>query len=418
MLKQKEQNNPDWLDALRETGAEVFEKTGLPTPAWEDWKYSNLRHFEREGFVYTNQQPDVDAADLPERLFEGNRIVFINGLYAPKLSDPVEGLDMVSLADYVESGRADLREELTDLGNLSENPMKALNTAHIDDGAVLILSEGTEIEAPLEILYFTTDKGLDVKPQVFARNLFILKGNSSMQVIENYAGNGVYAANHVCEIVLGRQASFKHYRLQAEALTAYHFTSTRLMQSENSNYETVTLTTGARFSRHDVESLLIAPKIQCILNGLYMLNGIQHSDTKILVDHMEPDGVSRQLYKGILDDQTRAVFQGKIHVRRPAQRTDGRQLNHALLLSDKAEIDAKPELEIYADDVQCAHGATAGALDEDPLFYMRSRGIPEAEARRLLMGSFLADVIRDVKDEQILAILQSRIDAWLIEQEA
>ncbi len=413
MLPETRHENPDWLDALRETGAEVFAATGLPTPANEDWKYSSLRKYEKEGFQISDIIGEIDTNDLPKKLLD-KRIVFVNGFFQPRLSDQVEGLKAVSLLDWLSNEPEAVQENLVDVGNLSDMPLKAENTAHIRDGVALVLDAGVHIEKPIEILYLSTTKGVEVKPKYYLRNLFVLHDGAHLNVLENYQGQGTYAVNHVCDIALHENAEFKHYRLQNEDKNAYHFCHTRLMHHARSSYETVTCTRGACFSRHDIQSLLIGAEVSCNINGLYMLNGVQHFDTKILADHMEPNGVSKQLYKGILDDETRAVFQGKVHVRRPAQGTDGRQLSHAVLLSTAAEIDAKPELEIYADDVQCAHGATSGALDEDPLFYMQSRGIPKDQARRLLLGSFLSEVIEDIDCAAIQSIFQAQIDDWLL----
>lgn len=404
--------NPDWLDALRETGAEVFDATGLPTPANEDWKYSSLRKYEREGFEPIEIVPEININDLPEKRLD-QRLVFVNGIYYPSLSDKIAGIERVNLQSWLRDNPSAVQENLVDVGDLFDMPLKAENTSSIYDGAAFVIDAGVHVEKPIEILYFSTDKGQKVKPKSYLRNLFVLHDGAHLQVLENYEGQGTYAVNHVCDIALQDNAVFKHYRLQNEDVRAYHFCHTRLMQHVKSSYETVTLTRGACFSRHDIQSLLIGREVSCNINGLYMLNGVQHYDTKILADHMEPDGNSNQLYKGILDDEARTVFQGKIHVRRPAQGTDGRQLSNALLLSAAAEIDAKPELEIYADDVQCAHGATSGSLDEEPLFYMQTRGIPEDDARRLLMGSFLSDVIKDIECDNIRSIFQNEIDGRL-----
>lgn len=415
MQPETKHENPDWLDALIETGAEVFETVGLPTPANEDWKYSSLRKYEKEAFQSVDIIPEISPGDLPEKQLD-TRIVFINGVYQPQLSDRIDGLEMVNLEAWLKSNPDAVQENLVDVGDLSDMPLKAENTSHIRDGVAFVLNAGVHIDEPVEILYFSAGNAADAKPKSYLRNLFILHEGAHLTVFENYQGQGTYAANHVTDISVHEDAVFYHYRLQNEDINAWHFCHTRVMQHARSTYDTVTFTRGACFSRHDIQSLLIGAKVLCNINGLYMLNGVQHYDTKILADHMEPDGISNQLYKGILDDETRAVFQGKIHVRRPAQRTDGRQLNNAILLSDSAEIDAKPELEIYADDVQCAHGATSGALDEEPLFYMQTRGIPKEEAKRLLIASYLSDVIKDIPSEKIQSIFQSEIDMWLDQQ--
>lgn len=415
MQPETKHENPDWLEALIETGAEVFETVGLPTPANEDWKYSSLRKYEKEGFQPVAIIPEIGLGDLPEKQLD-TRIVFINGVYQPQLSDRIQGLEMVNLEAWLESNPDAVQENLVDVGDLSDMPLKAENTSHIRDGAAFVLNAGVHIGEPVEILYFSAGNTTDIKPKSYLRNLFILHEGAHLTVFENYQGHGTYAANHVTDIAVHEDAVFYHYRLQNEDINAWHFCHMRVMQHARSTYDTVTFTRGACFSRHDIQSLLIGAKVLCNINGLYMLNGVQHYDTKILADHMEPDGISNQLYKGILDDETRAVFQGKIHVRRPAQRTDGRQLNNAILLSDSAEIDAKPELEIYADDVQCAHGATSGALDEEPLFYMQTRGITKEEAKRLLIASYLSDVIKDIPSEKIQSIFQSEIDMWLDQQ--
>ena len=400
-----------WVQALRETGAEVFNETGLPTPAWEDWKYTSLRAFADQGFRHLSSASSiVDVADLPQKFVSKSlRIVFVNGRFQQALSDDIDGIEFYSLA----KDQADwMRDYLVNIGDLALKPFKALNTAGFEDGAVIRVSKEVKIDLPVEILFY--NQGCeDCAPAFYPRNLFMVEDGAELSLIEHHTGKGIYFANHMTEIVVKADAKLNHYRLQNESLEATHISTVSLTQFKKSVFESVALTLGAKLSVIDVNSKLIEESSSCTLKTSYAMLGGQHCNHTIKIDHFEPDCKSDQMFRGIIDGQACAVFQGKIHVCRNAQGTDGRQSHHALLLSETAEVFAKPELEIYADDVKCTHGATAGQLDEDALFYLRTRGIPEAEARSLLIQSFLNDVIQDIMDDDIRDAYVQRMDQVL-----
>jgi Fe-S cluster assembly protein SufD len=266
-------------------------------------------------------------------------------------------------------------------------------------------------QVTIEPIEYTLDgqDGQNIQPRLKVH----VQEHAELHLIERHTGSGAYWKNMVSEIILDKGAHLYHYRMQNDSQDAVQTNMVHIIQEENSHYECFTLNKGAKLTRHQIHAELRGENIECTLNGINLLEGRQHSDTTILMEHQAPHCVSNQNYRSVLNDQARGVFQGKVHVHRAAQKTDGYQLSNAILLSETAEMDTKPELEIYADDVKCSHGATTGRLDETPLFYMRSRGIPEKQARQILLESFLGELIDQIRQEQLQPEIKEQVDQWL-----
>jgi len=410
----------DWLGNLRDSSIARFAERGLPSPRLEAWKYTNLGPLEKIDFAPA--RPDSVSIDhLPTLLPHGqggHRLVFVNGYYRTDLShveDLPEGVELDSLSALLAEAPDRLAGHLGQVGasDSGEQPLLALNTALMADGFVLRLRRGLRLAAPVEIVFLgaTGDKALAYHP----RNLIVLEAGSQATILEHHAGlgGGTYLANGGTEVVLDADAALHHYKVQTESDEAYHVSTAQIEIGRNALYDGFLLTTGARLSRNEVTARLVAEGADCRLNGAYMLRGKQHCDTTTTIHHMAPHTNCREVFKGVVDDAARGVFQGRLVVHKDAQHTNGHQLSKALLLSDRAEVDTKPELEIYADDVKCSHGATTGDLDRAALFYLRSRGIPEATARHMLIEAFLSETIHAIAAQGLCPALLSSVGHWL-----
>ncbi len=405
-----------WLAELREAGCTRFAELGLPTHKVEAWKYTSLRPLARVPFAPAATEPGVSV--VPKLLAEDQaaaRLVFVNGRFRPELSDLAglpAGVRAGGLAEALAREPDRIAETLGRTGALDGHSMLALNTALMADGFVLTIDRGAALERPIEITYLAIPDG--TSPALHPRNLIVAGPGSRATVVEHHVGgDGVYLVNGVTEVLVGDGAVLRHYKVQEEGADGYHLYLSRVRIDRDALYDNFVLSIGGRLARNQIEAVIDGAGAECLLNGAYMATGRQHLDHTSLIDHAAPHARSRQVYHGVLDGQARGVFQGQIVVRRQAQKTDGYQLNRALLLSDGAEIDSKPNLEIYADDVKCSHGATAGDLDKDALFYLRARGIPEPEARALLIAAFLNEVIDNEPVEAAQDVFRARVDAWL-----
>lgn len=391
---------PRWVSALRETAADSFAQTGLPTPAWEDWKYTSLRALD--GMVFTRSR---NLATLPayKQVFDLpdlHTVQILNGRLVRNNAVLPAGLEVAALKDVWDQEWVE--NALAVPGNFSDTPLEALNAACLCDGVVLRVRKEVKISAPVLLSFLNEGTEKNRATLSMPRILVVIEEGAELTLVEHLTGQGAYFSNIAATIIVHKGGKLGHYRWQDEDKDGgYNITTTRLSCFDGAEYDGFTLTTGARLSRYEIFADLLGEEIRCIVNGAYRLGERQHCDTTIKMGHFEPLSTSKQIYKGVINDQARAVFQGKIHVHRHAQGTDGHQLNHALLLSAEAEIDAKPELEIYADDVKCAHGATAGKLDESALFYMTSRGIPEATAKAMLVKGFLGEALEAIADPAV-----------------
>jgi Fe-S cluster assembly protein SufD len=403
-------NIPAWLGALRATGAEQFSITGLPTPALEGWQYTNLRALAKTAFHYSAEPVIFDAAKIPPALSpSSHQIVLVNGRYQPQLSRVPDGVTVMGWLEAAQNDSKFMEENTVSVGDLGLSPFKALNTAYLQDGLVLKTAENTDIQQPLEIIFYNTGNHTASYPRLF----YYLSENSGATIIERHMGEGVYFTNLYSETILESAARLKFYKFQEESAEAFHFSLTNLQQKKDSCFEGFSYAAGGAVARSEYRNHLLDSAIHSNMGGVYLLRDQQIHDFTILVDHYEPNGTSVQHFKGIIDAEACAIFQGKIHVRRSAQKTNGYQLNHALLLSREAEAIAKPELEIYADDVKCSHGSASGQLDEAALFYLKSRGIDEAAAKSLLIQSFLAGALENITTPPIKETCQQKIEAWL-----
>lgn len=412
--KESAQGEASWTKRLREEALERFEQLGFPTTFKEEWKYTNLAPLAKTRFVpgSESRSAQVTASDLKAFTYaeaEGSRLVFVNGIFRQELSSLKalpEGVVAENLADALRNERSEvLRERLARYADYSENGLTALNTAFVSEGAFLFIPKGVRVEAPVHLL-FLTDAG-DSRVVSFPRVLVVAEAQSEATVIESYAslGDSNYWTNAVVEILLEEGARLEHYKVQREGAKAFHTATTQVELHASSSFDTTTITLGAELSRHNVNVRMKARGAECRVDGLYMVGTGQHTDTHSLIEHAEAYCTSRQLYKGILDGKSRAVFNGKVFVREGAMQTDAQQTNRNLLLSNEARVDTKPQLEIFADDVKCAHGATVGQLEEEELFYLISRGLRPELAQNLLTYGFAEEVINKIKIESIRAQL-------------
>ena len=399
----------NWVKALRATGADAFARTGLPTPGWEGWQYTNLRPLSSVKFHYSVEPVVFDAKKLPAPLLDSYRVVVVNGQYQQKLSTLPAHVTVQSLMEAAGSKAAGLEDALVRVGDLAKSPLMALNSAYLCDGFVLNVAPGKDIDKPVEILFYNSGKDIAIYPRV----LYRIGQNSGITLIEHHAGEGSYFTNLYTAIAQDSASRLKFYRAVNESGNSFHISMIAAQLEKDSSFEGFSMATGGKLTRQEYHLQLLDTGICSNIGGTYLMKGQESHDFTILADHFEPGGKSAQHFRGVLDDQARTVFQGKIHVRRSAQKTDGYQSHHALLLAPAAEASAKPELEIYADDVKCSHGATSGQLDPVALFYLKSRGIPEAEAKSLLAEAFLNEAINQVSFEPLREIYKQRAAAWL-----
>jgi Fe-S cluster assembly protein SufD len=408
----------DWLRRLREDSLAKAVAEGLPSQRVERWKYTNLNALAQASLeTAANQAGTPAAVELPGFLADGvaaYRMVFVNGAFRRELSDLADlpaGARVESLADLLAREPQALAAHFA--GRPTQDGLGALNTALMADGAVVRLAADAVLDRPLLLVFLggAADRALAFHP----RNLILAGAGSRATVIELHApaADTLYWSQPVTDIAVGPGAELRHYKCQQESLRAYHLASTTVRVAAGGRYDSFALAVGGALARNEVSVTLDGAHAQCRIDGGYLARGKQHLDTTTEIVHAQPNTTSHEAFKGVLDDQGRAVFQGRILVAKDAQKTDGQQSCRTLLLSDRAEIDAKPELEIYADDVKCAHGATVGEIEPDALFYLRARGVDEAEARAMLIQAFLGDVLDDIADPAARDGFAAAIRAWL-----
>ncbi len=407
----------DWLSARRTAGLTRFSQHGLPTPRLESWKYTRLRPLDDTKYKTVSESSETGTVGAVPALVDAvARLVFVNGRLNDTLSDTgslPEGVRFGRLEDVLSEDPEWLEKHMGSVVGDSDQAMLALNEAMMDCGFVLHVPRGVALTAPLEVVYVG---GLTSDPVAyFPRNLIVLDEGAQATLVKQHIGQGVgaYFANAVTELSIGDAALFRHYKVQAESLYATHVTTLHASVGRDATYESFALSIGGLLSRTESLITLAGEGAHAGIHGAYLMRGKEHCDNTSLIEMAVPHTTCNQVFKGVLDDESRAVFQGKIRVAKDAQKADGRMLSKTLLLSDGAEIDTKPELEIYADDVQCAHGATSGQLDDTSLFYLRSRGIPEALARNMLVQSFLVDALDQISDETVREAFNHRVLHWL-----
>ena len=437
-------NGGAWVGDLRRRAMDRFRSLGFPTTRDEEWKYTSLEGLRRARLRTIDTvtggargRDPFDSGDWEryELMFPwtgegktgpGVRQGRGRGSEAGNANVAEKGSNRVAagardgdifigrLADAVELGLPWVEAHLGRHADYDGHALRALNTAFVEDGAAVRLGRGVDLDRPVHMV-FLADAGQESNRIVHPRTLVVVGAGSRLTLVEAYAGSGdaVHCTNAVTEIVLEDDAELDHYRLVREGGGTFHLGSVQVHQSRNSRYRSHSVTTGGAMTRVELNALLDGEGADCLLQGLYVAGGSQHVDSRTAIEHAKPHGTSSELYKGVLNDRARAVFNGKIVVRKDAQKTDARQSNRNLMLSRDAEIDSKPQLEILADDVRCAHGTTIGQLEEDEMFYLRSRGLDAALARKLLVHGFAGEILDGVAIESLRDGLTSRVLAEL-----
>jgi Fe-S cluster assembly protein SufD len=407
-----------WVRALRAHALETFMERGFPDTRVEAWKYTDLRSLARHHFTTTPGVRSLDESALQSRLLTSepvHRLVFVDGHHAPELTPfntLLDGVTLTSLAFALVTRPEELEDWLGRKTDLETPGFNAFNTAFMSDGAYIRLAPGMVLEQPVHLLFIATGR-----PETVAtvRNLIVAEAGSKAQIIESYVSlnDAACLTSTVTELITGEGADIEHYKLEQESESAYHMAGIYVSQQRDSRYTSHNIAFGGRLARNDLQVTLDGPGAECTLNGLYLTRGRQHVDNHTRIDHCKPRASSRELYKGVLDGHSRAVFNGRVVVHTDAQQTDARQSNHNLLLSNEAEADAQPQLEIHADDVKCAHGCTVGRLDEEAMFYLRSRAIDPVTARNFLIHAFAADVLQRMSIAPVRRYLEARLTGRL-----
>jgi len=395
---------PAWLRELRDTAFARFSAVGFPTLRDEDWRFTSLASLMRTRFrLARGSENQFTVSDLVQWRMEGAaaRLVFVDGRLEPQLSNwgtLPKGVTVNGLAKEIASQPDALARHFGRYLDMQRDPFSALNTAFAEDGAYIHVARGVALEQPIHLLFITTSG--TAPAMTHPRNLIVVENEGQATIIEDYVSYGDATpafSNAVTELVAGENANVQHILLEREHLETFNFSTLRIEQARSANVASHSMLLGGSLVRNNVHPVLHGEGGECVINGLFIGSGRQHLDNYMLVEHASPHCASRQFYNGILDQQAHGVFHGRIVVHKDAQKTDAKQTNRNLLLDDNAQIDTKPQLEIYADDVKCTHGATIGQIEETALFYLRSRGIGEMEARRLLLEAFAGECIERMK---------------------
>jgi len=403
---------------VRQTAFNDFVRRGLPHRRIEEWKYTDLRVLLR-AVAPLAAAPDQAALDRAEKALASldvtgtHRLVLVDGVFAPQFSDvAVEtGVEMRSLRDMLENSDIAARADLL-LTNAASDAVISLNAAMATDGIVIDVAQDARLTKPLHIVHVSTQS----HAATFTRSLIKVANGAHITLVESFVaaeGASTYQAYDSVVLWAGAGAEVQHVRLVEEAGDAANISTAIVTLSERTQYRTFNLTTGGAVSRYQAFVRFGGENAHADVNGVSLLNGRQHADNSLVLDHAVPHCTSNEIFRAVVDDQAHSVFQGRINVHPDAQKTDARMMTRALLLSDEAEADNKPELEIFADDVQCGHGATTGALDESLLFYLRARGLPEKEAEALLIQAFVGEAMESIADENLRDVAIAAAERWL-----
>jgi Fe-S cluster assembly protein SufD len=412
----------DWapFQPVRRAALARFAELGFPTTQDEDWRFTNVGPIAKTAFA-VSADGGVEPArrDLTPFTFaglDGCQLVFVNGRYSPALSSlrslPA-GVIVSSLAGGLTMYPDLLEAHLARYADYHGDAFTALNTAFMEDGAFVHIRRGTVLPEPIHLLYVSTRTA--VPAITHPRNLIVAGEDSQATIVEDYVSLGaeVYFSNGVTEVVVGQNGVLSHYLIERESPQAFNVSTLRIQQDRSSNVTSHSVLVGGALVRNNVHPVLAGEGGECLINGLFMATGRQHMDNYMRVEHASPHCDSRQFYHGILDGSSRGVFHGRIVVHKDAQKTDAKQTNRNLLLSEDAQIDTKPQLEIYADDVKCTHGATIGQVNEEAVFYLRSRGIAKEAARAILLFAFAEESLQRMKAEPIRKHLEDLVAGWL-----
>jgi Fe-S cluster assembly protein SufD len=412
-----------FVTGLRRKSIEAYGRLGLPHRRIEAWKYTDLRArlsdvnplLKAEG-VAVSQAELAGALGSEIAGLSAYRLVVVEGDLRADLSDiaglKAEGVDVVSLGHALEKPPSWLKTVLAEPNPREDDAVLALNTALMTGGAALRIGAGVSLNKPIHVIQLD---GKGEPASILTRNVVIAEPGSSATLIESFGSLGISGLqrNAVTELRVGQKAALRHIKLQREGEDALHLSTWLVDLAADARYDAFQFSTGASLARNQVYLRFLGEGSAAEISGAFLMRGAQHCDTTLLVEHRVPRCVSRELFKGVLDDEARGVFQGKIVVSPGAQKTDGKQMTGALLLSEAAEFDSKPELEIFADDVVCGHGSTSGQIDEELLFYLEARGIPETEARALLIQAFVGEALERVENEALRDALAHAAAAWL-----
>lgn len=404
-----------WLRKLRQDGFARFSETGFPTTRDEDWRFTNPAAIAQTPFRLVRNghslpsQKDLNQFQIPG---VGCRLVFVDGRFAETLSsigNLPAGVTVDNLASEIARNPGAIEQHLGRYLDTQRDSFGALNTAFLEDGAYVHIAKGVVAEGPIAVLFVSTAHEF---PAVnHPRNLIVAEENSQATIVEDYVslGGGQALCNTVTELVAGDHSVVSHYMIEREHADAFNVSTLRIQQGRTADVASHSVLLGGALVRNNVHPVLAGEGGECLINGLFIGNGRQHLDNYMLVEHVSPHCGSRQFYNGILDGHAHGVFHGRIIVHKDAQKTDAKQTNRNLLLSDTAQIDTKPQLEIYADDVKCTHGATIGQMEENSLFYLRSRGIDEMSARRLLLVAFASECMDRMKEGPVRTHIEKLI---------
>jgi Fe-S cluster assembly protein SufD len=410
-----------WLRKLRRDALARFCEVGFPTTHDEDWRFTNVSAIAQTPFLLArNGRFRLSQKELEPYRIAGVacQLVFMNGRFARELSllDKVpDGVKVSSLAAEISSNPGAIEPHLGRYLDSRRDAFCALNTAFVEDGAYVHIRRGTLVEEPIYLLFVST--GDDAPSMSHPRNLIVAEEDSQATFVENYVSlhGGAVLCNTVTELVAGDHAVLSHYMIECEHKQAFNISTLRIQQGRSANVVSHSVLLGGALVRNNVHPVLAGEGGECLINGLFIGNGCQHLDNYMLVEHASPRCGSRQFYNGILDEHAHGVFHGRIIVHKDAQKTDAKQTNRNLLLCDDAQIDTKPQLEIYADDVKCTHGATIGQIDGDALFYLRSRGIDEVSARKLLLFAFASECLDRMKEGPVRRYVEGLINRCLFQ---
>ncbi|MCH2695172.1 MAG: Fe-S cluster assembly protein SufD [Acidobacteriia bacterium] len=419
--KERTKMDPTWIQEKRQEGITQFSKLSFPTIHDEEWRFTSLAPLTHHSFIPAKMAPPISSADALNDFSKvgraGHYLVFLNGCFSQEyssLANLPRGVRVQSLSESLK-GSPDFIEE-----HLAQHPSNevfaALNTAFIEDGAVIHLEEGVIVEDPIQLLFFSAANGRPIVSHT--RCLVVADPNSQAQIVETYTGkqDSIYFMNAVTELFVKNNAVIDHYRIQQESQKAFHISTQQFQIDQSATASSHSISLGGRLVRNNVNAILNGEDAEVTLNGLSLTMNGQHVDNHTSIDHAKPHCRSFELYKSILNDRSRGVFNGRIIVRPDAQKTDSKQTNQNLLLSDQALVNTNPQLEIYADDVKCTHGATIGQLDEEAIFYLRSRGIPPETARQLLIFAFANDLTSQIQIDSIKSNVEKTLSDRLMEK--
>ena len=404
---------PAWLRASRARAAATFRDEGLPTTRNEEWRFTPVTGITDVSPQQASAKADPALVDgFLFREFDGPQLVFVNGQYAPQLSRLQalpDGVRVSPIASLLDSDPEALQRHLGTAIRFRQQGFTALNDAWFTDGAAILVEANAAVATPIHVLYFSTGGGTS-----YPRTLVVAGVNSQLSLVESFAGTDTsYVTNAITEVLSAEGAHVDHYKVNRESAQAHHVSSTHLHLARASVFSTHNISLGGQLTRNDINATLDGEGIECTVNGLYLADGDRLVDNHTAIDHAKPHCHSYEIYKGVLDGRSRGVFNGKIFVREDAQKTDAKQTNQVLLLSDDATIDTKPQLEIFADDVKCTHGATVGQLSAEALFYLRARGIGLDDARALLIHAFAEDIVERIRIDGVRRALEQVLLARL-----